>query len=82
MIIRIIMAAAVAILPSAHAHAQVSGGISGSYVTARDIAEARKKALAAVQPGHGTSSLPIMAYGPYAAKLEYHVGPNIANAGG
>ncbi|WP_137787752.1 cupin domain-containing protein [Sphingomonas sp. 3P27F8] len=52
------------------------------YATRADIELVQAKAAAAVLPGHGTSSKPLMALGSYTAKLEYHVGPNIANAHG
>lgn len=50
------------------------------YATKAEIAAIAARAAAAVQPGHGTSSRPLMALGSYAAKVEYHVGPNTANA--
>jgi mannose-6-phosphate isomerase-like protein (cupin superfamily) len=50
------------------------------YATAAQIAAARAKAAAAIQPGHGSANTPIMALGDLAAKLEVHVGPNFANA--
>lgn len=50
------------------------------YATKAEVAAVQAKAAASVLPGHGTSSRPIVALGSYTAKLEYHVGPNIANA--
>jgi mannose-6-phosphate isomerase-like protein (cupin superfamily) len=61
----------------APASAQDAGPI---YATRTDIATVTATAAAGVQPGHGTSSRPLMALGSYTAKVEYHVGPNVANA--
>lgn len=50
------------------------------YRTSADIAATTAEAKAGVKPGHGTSSRPLMALGDYTAKVEFHTGPNIANA--
>jgi mannose-6-phosphate isomerase-like protein (cupin superfamily) len=50
------------------------------YATRADIAAVQTKAAAGLQPGRGSSSKPLMALGGYTAKVEYHVGPNFANA--
>jgi mannose-6-phosphate isomerase-like protein (cupin superfamily) len=68
---RLLIALALAALPCG-ASAQVV------YATKADIAAAAARAKAAIQPGHGTSSTPVAVLGGYTAKLEYHVGPNIA----
>lgn len=59
------------------APAQQAGPI---YATQAEIAAAQAKAAASVKPGHGSANTPLMALGGYTAKVEYHVGPNIANA--
>lgn len=76
--LRLVMGLAVVMAASA-ALAQNAGPV---YATKADIAAAAARAKAAVQPGHGTSSTPIAVLGGYTAKLEYHTGPNIANAHG
>jgi mannose-6-phosphate isomerase-like protein (cupin superfamily) len=50
------------------------------YASKADIAAITAQALAAVRPGHGTSSRPVLTLGGYTEKLEYHTGPNIAAA--
>jgi mannose-6-phosphate isomerase-like protein (cupin superfamily) len=50
------------------------------YATKADIAAAALRAKVAIQPGHGSAGTPLIVLGGYMAKLEYHVGPNIANA--
>jgi mannose-6-phosphate isomerase-like protein (cupin superfamily) len=50
------------------------------YATKADIAAATAKAEASIQPGHGSFGQPLVVLGNYTAKLEYHVGPNIAAA--
>ncbi|MBC2665540.1 cupin domain-containing protein [Novosphingobium flavum] len=77
---RFLIAASLAAMAPAPAMAQDAPGAPGAYVTAGQIAAARARAVAGVRPGHGTSSQALMTYGPYTAKLEYHTGPNIANA--
>ena len=69
----IVIAAALASAAAAQNNAPV-------YATGAEIAAVQAKAAAALQPGHGTSSKPLMALGGYTAKVEYHVGPNFANA--
>lgn len=51
-----------------------------TYATAADIAVVTKNAAAAVLPGHGSAAKPLVLLGNYTAKVEYHVGPNFANA--
>lgn len=64
-------------LPVTAAHAD---NMALPFAAKADIAAAMARARASIQPGHGTSSTPLLALGAYTAKLEYHVGPNIANA--
>ena len=75
---RYVLVACLSVVLPASAMAAADGG--PIYLTRDDIAAVTAKAASAVQPGHGTSSRPLMALGDYSAKVEYHVGPNIANA--
>jgi quercetin dioxygenase-like cupin family protein len=70
----VIVAALVIAAPAA---AQEAGPI---YATKAEIAAIQAKAAAALEPGHGTSSKPLIALGGFTAKVEYHVAPNFANA--
>ena len=72
--------AAAGIVTSGFATPAVAQNVSTTYATASDVAVIAKQAAAAIQPGHGSASKPLIALGSYTAKVEYHVGPNIANA--
>lgn len=54
--------------------------VNRTYATAADVAAVAAQAAASVQPGHGSAGRPLVVLGGYTAKVEYHVGPNIANA--